>query len=229
MSKTAIILVAPQMGENIGAAARVMKNFSLDDLRIVNPRDGWPNEKARNMSVGAVDIIDKAKIYNNLKNALLDIEFLYATTAIARDMNKATICSKEIPTDYPYDLKVGIMFGRESSGLSNNEIAIANKIVSINTSEFSSLNIAQAIGIICYELYNNVNNECIVNYDIATKNDFLLFCEHLEVELERKNFFRIAEKRPRMMKNIVNIFNRIDKLSKSELQTLRGIIKSLSR
>lgn len=229
MNKAAIILVAPQMGENIGAAARVMKNFGLNDLRIINPRDGWPNEKAQSMSVGAIDIVNNAKIYNNLKDALLDIEFLYATTAVSRDMNKATITSKEIANDYPYGLKVAIMFGRESSGLTNNEISISNKIININTSDFSSLNIAQAIGILCYELYNNINNDYAQDSDIATKNDFLLFCEHLEIELERKNFFKIVEKKPKMMQNIINIFNRIDKLSKSELQTLRGIIKSLSR
>ncbi len=150
-----IILVAPQMGANIGATARAMKNFGLNELRIVAPRDGWPNEQARSNAVGAVNIIDHAKIFDSLEDSIKDLEYLYATTCIKRAMNKDYVFSQNLPLDYPNSEKVGIMFGRENNGLSNEEIAFATKIITINTTEFSSLNIAQAVIIICYELLRN--------------------------------------------------------------------------
>lgn len=226
-----IILVAPQMGENIGAVARAMKNFNVFDLRIVSPRDGWPNEQARSMAVSAVDIVDSARIYNNLEASIADIEYLYATSATTRTINKNYILSEHLPQDYPPNCKVGIMFGRENCGLQNKEIAYAHKIIRINTGEFSSLNIAQAAIVICYELFRgrqmggNVNNL----QTLASRQELGYFFEHLFSELDRKKtFFKVPEKRENMTQNIMNIFTRIDKLSKSELQTLRGIISSLS-
>lgn len=224
-----IILVAPQMGENIGAAARAMKNFGVNELRIVSPRDGWPNPKALSMAAHAGSIIDSAKIYDDLPSAIADLEYLYATTAIPRDMNKDYIISKDLPKDYPAGLKTGIMFGRENCGLNNAEITLANKIITIDTSEFSSLNIAQAIVIICYELFNKQYNAKLINHQkLATKEELGFFFEHLFTELDKKHFFKVPEKKPQMTRNIMNIFSRLDKLSKTELQTLRGIINSLS-
>jgi len=225
-----IILVAPQMGENIGAAARAMKNFDISELRIVSPRDGWPNQQARSMAVGAVNIVDNAKIYYNLESSIEDVEFLYATSAAARDINKNHILSKELPADYPFEHKVAIMFGRENCGLTNAELTYANKIITINTGEFSSLNIAQSIIIICYELFNSqiMRVDLANNQKMATKAELEYFFKHLLTELERKSFFKVTEKKPRMQQNIMNIFTRIDKLSTSELQTLRGIVGSLS-
>ena len=140
------------MGENIGACARAMKNFGLSELRIVSPRDGWPNPKADSMSVGAIDIIQNAKIYDNIESAIADIEYLYATTAIPRDMNKPHIMTNDLAENYPAEQKVGIMFGRENCGLNNEEITHANMILSIPTSEFSSMNIAHAVAVIAYEV-----------------------------------------------------------------------------
>lgn len=232
MDKPIIILVAPQMGENIGATARAMKNFNIFQLRIVSPRDGWPNERARNMAVSAVDIIDNATIYDNLEHCIADIEYLYATSSTMRNMNKNYIASNNLSEDYPYNLKVGIMFGRENCGLQNKEITYANKIININTGNFSSLNIAQSVVIIGYELFsisqtlpiNNLANE----QKLALKGELDYFFEHLFTELHNKNFFKLPEKTPGMKQNIRNIFTRIDKLSKTELQTLRGIISTLS-
>lgn len=226
-----IILVAPQMGENIGATARAMKNFSLNELRIVAPRDGWPNEQARSNAVGAVNIIDSAKIYDSLENSIKDLEYLYATTCIKRVMNKDYVFSHNLSLDYPSLQRVGIMFGRENNGLSNEEISLANKIITINTTEFSSLNIAQAVIIICYELFRNSNpREDIYNIQkLATKQELRYFLENLFTKLDKTGFFKAPEKKLNMQQNIINIFMRINNLSSPEVQTLQGIIKSLDR
>lgn len=227
-NKAIIILVAPQMGENIGAAARAMKNFGLEELRIVNPRDGWPNEKAVSMAANAVDVIEQAKIYDDLNKAIADLEYLYATTAIPRDMNKDYVIAKDLKASYPRELKTGIMFGRENCGLNNNEIALANKILTINTAEFSSINIAQAVVIVCYELFKGQRKPEFANQqELASKEELNFFFDHLFNELDMRGFFRVAEKKARMTRNIINIFSRIDKLSRTELQTLRGLIRSL--
>ena len=224
-----IILIAPQMGENIGAVARAMKNFSVSELRIVQPRDGWPNEQARSMAVSAVNIIDTAKIYDSIEESIADIEYLYATSATPRSINKNYILSENLLQDYPMTCKVGIMFGRENCGLQNKEISYAHKIISINTGDFSSLNIAQSVIILCYELFRNRHVAINVNNQqtLASRKELNYFFEHLFSELEQKNFFKVPEKKEHMTQNIMNIFTRIDKLSNSELQTLRGIISTL--
>lgn len=233
-----IILVAPQLGENIGASARAMKNFGLSEMRIVSPRDGWPNPKADSMSVGALDIIQNAKIYDTLSEAISDIEYLYATTAQPRDMNKNYLMTEDLGEKYPSGQKVAIMFGRENCGLTNDEIAHANMILSIKTKpDFSSLNIAHAVAIVAYECYKRIplsgeealpehfNNDQI----LCTHGELEYFFEHLFTELDSNKFFKVPEKYPHMTQNIRNIFTRIDKLSQNELQTLRGIISNLSK
>lgn len=229
--KPIIILVAPQMGENIGATARAMKNFGLDELRIITPRDGWPNEQARNNAVGAVNIIDDAKIYNSLEECIKDLEYLYANTCIKRAMNKDYVFSQNLTTDYPNSAKVGIMFGRENNGLSNEEISLANKIITINTTEFSSLNIAQAVIIVCYELFrNSASREDIYNIQkLATKEEIDHFLTNLFGKLDKAGFFKAPDKKHSMQQNITNIFMRINNLSTPEVQTLQGIIKSLNQ
>lgn len=231
-----IILVAPQMGENIGACARAMKNFGLSELRIVAPRDGWPNPKADSMSVGALEIIQNAKVSPTLLDAIADIEYLYATTAQPRDMNKNYVMAEDLSKKYPMDQKVAIMFGRENCGLTNEEIAYANMILTIRTSEgFSSLNIAHAVAVVSYELFKNTYNshlqcESFSNKQpLCSKEELEYFFTHLFDELETGKFFKVAEKRPHMIQNIRNIFGRIDNLSKNELQTLRGIISNLKK
>ncbi len=227
-----IILVAPQMGENIGACARAMKNFDLYDLRIVDPRDGWPNEKAVSMSVGAADLIANAKIFSSVTDAISDLSYVYAATATPRDMNKEYVLSKDLKDDIPKSGKVGIMFGRENCGLSNQEISYANKIITIDANlNFSSLNIAHSVAVICYELFQArmQSKPYVNNTQILARNDELeYFYEHLFNILEERKFFRVPEKREQMSLKIRNIFARINNLSQSELQTLRGIIKVLS-
>lgn len=229
-----IILVHPQMGENIGACARAMKNFGISDLRIVNPRDGWPNQKAKYMSVGAVDLIDKAKIYNSVSTSIADLEYVYASTASVRDMNKNYVLSRNIKHDLPSASSIGIMFGRESSGLTNSEISLANKIITIDTDvNFSSLNIAHSVAVVCYELFQSLNMPRKDLHDkihsaLATNCELEHFYTHLIKSLDDRKFFRTAEKKKHMSEKIRNIFSRIDNLSHSEIQTLRGVISTLT-
>jgi len=225
-----IILVAPQMGENIGAVARAMKNFDIYDLRIVGPRDGWPNEKAVSMSVGAADLIANARIFGSVIDAISDLSYVYAATATPRDMNKEYVFSRDLKEDIPKTGKIGIMFGRENCGLNNQEISYANKIITIDTNlSFSSLNIAHSVAVICYELFQaRMQSRPYVQPTLAGNDELEYFYEHLFNSLEERKFFRVPEKREKMSLKIRNIFARIDNLSKTELQTLRGIITVLS-
>lgn len=229
-----IILVEPQMGENIGAAARAMKNFAIADLRIVNPRDGWPNEKARNMSVGAVEIIENAKIYDSIPDAIEDLEYIYAASAAPRDMNKNYVLSRNLISDIADYKHIGVMFGRESSGLNNREISFANTVITIDTDlNFSSLNVAHAVAVICYELFqvtNHQKRDDLSNFhELASHGDLEYFYDHLFDVLEKKSFFRTKKKKEYMSLKIRNLFNRIENLSKQEVQTLRGIVTTLTK
>lgn len=226
-----IILVAPQMGENIGAAARAMKNFGLQNLRIVNPRDGWPNEKAVSMSVGAADLITNAKIFDSIPEAISDLSYVYGATAKPRDMNKEYVFSRNLKDDMPSGSKIGIMFGRENSGLNNQELSYANKIVTIDTNpEMSSLNLAHSVAVIACELFQSqMSTKPYAEQILATNEELEYFYTHLFDLLEERKFFRLPKKRERMSLKIRNIFARIPNLSQSELQTLRGIMTVLSQ
>ena len=233
MQEISIILVEPQMGENIGAAARAMKNFALTDLRLVNPRDGWPNEKADNMSVGAIDLIQNAKLFTSLEEALDDLHFVYASTAAPRDMNKDYVLSRDLSNDLPNNGKIGIMFGRENCGLNNYEISLANKIITIDTQkDFSSLNIAHAIAVISSQIFQIKNNsrEDLNNIqDLVTQKELQSFYNHLFSSLDKGNFFYTEEKKIQMSFKIRNIFNKIDNLSQNELKILWGVVNNLSK
>jgi tRNA/rRNA methyltransferase len=228
-----IILVEPQMGENIGATARAMKNFALSDLRLISPRDGWPNEKAKSMSVGALDLIENAKTFESIPEAIKDLEYVYAATAAPRDMNKDYVLSRDLNSYISQNQKIGIMFGRENSGLNNQEISYANKILTIDTDvNFSSLNIAHSVAVICYELFQGkkqVRNDLDNVQDTATNQELGDFYDHLFETLDKKSFFKTLEKKEHMSLKIRNLFGRVDNLSKQEIQTLRGIITSLSK
>lgn len=230
MQNISIILVQPQLGENIGAAARAMKNFNLSDLRIVDPRDGWPNEKADSMSVGAIDLIKNAKIFSNLNEAIKDLNYIYAATAQKRDMNKDYLLSRDLKLDINNKGNVGILFGREATGLTNEEIMLANKIITINTRhDFSSLNIAHAVCIIAYELFQHdilVRKDLQNTQQLATQADVEHLHQHLMDVLIAKNFFKTDEKKEQMGMKIRNLLARIDKLSISDVQILRGVLKT---
>lgn len=230
MPKPVIILVEPQMGENIGAAARAMANFEIPELRIVNPRDGWPNPKAEEMSAGGIDIIKKAKTFGDIKEAIDDITYLIATSARTRDLEKSNLSPRECIDEASQQENVGIMFGRENNGLTNEELVMADTLVSIPTSkEYPSINIAQSVNIICYEWFIKTHIKLATKQiERAAKGEVINFFEHLEEELDKTNFFQVPEKRQKMILNIRNMINRTN-LTKQETQTLHGIVKSLSK
>lgn len=209
------------MGENIGAAARVMANFGIDDLRIVAPRDGWPNDKARDIAAHADKLIDQAKIFANLDEAVADLGFLYATTARNREQDKPVIAPREIA----HKTKTGFVFGPERTGLTNEEISICDEIISIPVSEnFKSINLAQSVAVICYEVSTITLQK--PERELAGKKELISFFEHLESELDKHGFFQEQNKKPGMLENIRTLFNRAQ-LSPQEVRTLRGMIKAL--
>jgi tRNA/rRNA methyltransferase len=237
----AIVLVEPQLGENIGMVARAMLNCGLMDLRIVNPRADWDRDKAEKASSGARMVLDQARIYTSLKEAVADLEVLYATTARVRDMHKPMVTPRKAAEEgvelASEGRKYGVLFGKEAKGLHNDDIAICDAIMHLPLNPaFASLNLAQAVLLIGYEWFT-MNDDTEGRYirknkgktnRPATKEEVIHFFEHLEKELDDSGFLRVEEKRPSMVRNIRNIFSRIE-LTLQEVQTLRGIVAFLSQ
>ncbi len=231
MNNISIILIKPQMGENIGATARAMKNFGLRDLRIVSPRDGWPNEKAHEMSAHASDIIESARIFNSIEEATADLNILFATASKPRDMVKEVITPSQASALIPSTAKAGFIFGKESSGLDNYDISHCNYLISIPVSpEYDSLNLAQAVCVIGYELFKGTDEK--KNMDISPplseRKDINELINFLDRELTTKNFFQTPSKKPGMLINIRNIFTR-HFYTEQEVRTLRGIFNALRK
>jgi len=249
MSKApSVILVNPQLGENIGTAARAMANFGLSDLRIFGPRDGWPNGKANAAAAKGEWIVDQASVHDQLEQALGDLNFVYATTARPRDMIKQVMTPDQASADMHARIadgqKVGVMFGRERWGLSNAEIALADVAVMAPVDpSHASLNIAQAVLLIGYEWYKPIAQSIGMGTDeaapeIATglkmpetrpasKQELVGMFEHLERELDEGGFFKTDEVRPRMKVNLRNMLGRAE-LTEQEVRTFRGVIAALS-
>ena len=234
-NKFGFILVNPQLGENIGACARALKNFGFSDLNIVAPRDPWPNTKARMTSVGAYNIIQRAKIYTNVSDAVKKFDLIFASTARRRDVNKKHISILnfvKLLAKYKKS-KIGILFGPEASGLSNQDLSLSNFIIQIPSSnKLTSLNLSHAVIIICYEIYKSLNftkfkKEKMLN-KITSKSSIRNLIKFLEKMLDNKNFFKPLEKKQSMILNISNIFGRLE-LSDKELRILFSIFSSLNR
>ena len=235
-SNISIILVDTQLPENVGLSSRAMFNFGIEDLKIVSPKLEWPSEKAHAVAVDSHSIIDNAKVYKDLKEALSDIDYSVAFTARRRDMNKEIVSNEKLIDEIilkPKNQKIGIVFGGEASGLTNEHISLVSKCVTINTDDnFSSLNLSHAVTVFCYSLFRSINK----NTDISTNNldnevnnsELLNFFSHLELELEERGFFEPIEKMDKMKQNIRNLFHRAN-LSGREVQTLRGIITALTK
>lgn len=229
-----IILLSPQMGENIGASARAMYNFGLTDLRLVTPRDGWPNDTAVTMAAGAQSVIHNAKCYNHIEEAISDCHVIAATTARTRDIALPSHTPRSLYTDlYTPDTRLGLLFGCEKSGLTNEDISYANTLIHIDVNpDYGSLNLAQAVGILSYEWYSGTRmlseKSDRLSDNIAPKEDITYLYNHLEQALDDKGFFKIVEKRHTMIQNIRTIFSRC-RLTSQEVQTLRGILKCLGR
>ena len=234
-NKFGFILVKPQLGENIGACARSMKNFGFNKLHIVKPKLNFPNPKAKATSVGAYDIINKAKVFNNVAESINSFNLVVSLSARRRDVNKKHISladfQKIITKRKNYN--IGLMFGPEASGLSNRDLSFSNYILQIPTStKFKSLNLSHSLTIICYEIFKLINKTSITKNSsklkISSKSNISSVLKHLVNLLEKKDFFVPIEKRHSMLLNINNLVYRLEPNDK-ELRILASIISSLSK
>jgi len=232
--KPTIILVRPQLSENIGMTARVMDNFGLSKLSIVSPRDGWPSKKAERVAKNSDKIINKAKIYNSLDNAISKFDLVIATSNRKRFLTKKTYNNFSILMKKIKDFKnTAILFGPENSGLSNQDIRLANFIFTIPTyNSNKSLNLSHAVSVMSHELFqsNNVSikNTSTSNNDKVSKLELSNFINFIISDLDSKKFFNPKEKKDSMIDNIYSIYNKID-LSKKELRMLWGMHKKLKK
>ena len=236
----AVVLVRTQLGENIGAAARAMLNCGLSDLRLVQPRDGWPNVKALGAASGADAVLSGARVYPTVDEAVADLNLVHATTARPREMLKPELAPRAAVTALRdagrAGARLGLLFGPEKAGLKNEELVLADAIVRIPLNPaFASLNLAQAVLIMAYEW-------CLASGPLeeepeppeptgsarpATKEELLHFFEHLEGALDEHDFFPTPEMRPRMVLNMRTMFERIS-LTRQDVQTLRGVVRALT-
>lgn len=232
----AVILVEPQLGENIGTVARAMANFGLKDLRLVRPRDGWPNEKAVAASSGATMVLDNVRLFDNLDEAIGDLSLLFATTARQHGQAKPVIGPREaaerIAPLAKSGARTGILFGRERNGLQSDEVALADAIITFPVNPaFSSFNLAQAVLLIAYEWFSLATSAALP-YQAPeagappAKAQMTAFFATLESELDRVAFFRPPEKRESMVINLRNIILRMTP-SRQDIQTLHGAINAL--
>ena len=233
-SKFGFILVKPQLGENIGACARSMKNFGFSKLFIVDPKINFPNHKAKATSVGAYDIINKAKVFNKIEDAINPFNLIVSLSARRRDINKQHISLNDFHNIIKRkNLNIGLMFGPEASGLSNKDLSYSNYILQIPTStKFKSLNLSHSLTLICFEIFKALNkkNTSKKNYNlkISSKSKISSLVSHLKNLLEKKDFFVPEEKKHSMMMNINNLIYRLEPNDK-ELRILASIISSLSK
>jgi tRNA/rRNA methyltransferase len=232
-----IVLVEPQLGENIGAAARVMANFGLARLRLVKPRDGWPNIHARRFASGADRVLDEAALYETPKAAIADCTLVLATTARAHDQAKPVIGPDAAATLLAPHVAAGenvaVLFGRERYGLENDEIALADRIITFPVNPaFASLNLAQAVAIVAYEWFKRVSGGELPftmprKSEPARKQQVEAFFRNLEHELDAIEYFRPLDKRATMLVNLRNILARMQP-TQQDIQTLHGIVMALS-
>jgi tRNA/rRNA methyltransferase len=232
-----IILVHPQIGENIGFAARAMLNCGLTRLRLVAPREAWPNEKAVAAASGADVVLDGVEIFATTADAVADLSRLYAATARPRDMVKPVLGPREAAHDMraaAAGVRFGILFGAERAGLDNDDVVRADAIIEAPLNPgFSSLNLGQAVLLCVYEWWLAEAGEPAPHMgrhsaDLADKKELEDLYAHLEGELDAANFLYPPEKRPGMVRNIRNIFARAA-LTGREVRTLRGIVTALTK
>jgi tRNA/rRNA methyltransferase len=232
-----IILVEPQLGENIGACARAMLNCGLTEMRLVRPRDGWPNDKAWASASGADIVLDNATVYPSTYEAVADLEVVYATTARTRDMIQEFVtprpAAEQLRSHYAAGHKTGVLFGPERTGLVNDDLTLAAKLITVPLNPaFSSLNLAQAVLLIGYEWFQTgaipPDRQLHTGQTRpATKAELVNLFEHLEGELDRTGFFTTPEKRPSMVRTLRNLFERMD-MTEQEVRTFHGVLASMT-
>ena len=237
----AIVLVEPQLGENIGTAARAMMNCGLSDLRLVDPRDGWPSESALSASSGAEGILENARLYDSAAVALDGLHGVYATTARPRDMNKPVLGPREAGLEMrrteAAGMRNGILFGKESKGLHNDDVALAGTIIEARLHPaHRSLNLAQAVLLVGWEWWMAGSGETPAQTDGAVAAagepalhaDLLNMFDHLERALDDAGYFFPPERRPIMVRNLRNLFHRAN-MTGGEVRGFRGVIDALTR
>jgi len=236
----AVILVRTQLGENIGAAARAMLNCGLSDLRLVQPRDGWPNVKALGAASGADAVMNGVRVCGSVEEAVADLNVVHATTARPRELLKPELAPREAVAAMRdagrQGARLGLLFGPEKAGLKNEELVLADAIVRIPLNPaFASLNLAQAVLIMAYE-WRLASGPLEEDEDPppptgsarpATKDELLHFFEHLEGALDDRDFFPTPEMRPKMVQNMRTMFERTS-LTRQDVQTLRGVVRALT-
>ncbi len=232
-----IVLVEPQLGENIGAAARAMANFGLGQLRLVKPRESWPNPEARKMASGADRVLESATLYATLQEAVADCTLVFAATARAHDQAKPVVGADEA-ADLAMECvrggeTVAIVFGRERNGLENDEVGLADRILTLPVNPaFASLNLAQAVAVVAYEWSKRASRGALPfampqKSGPAPKEQLLAFFASLERELEKVEFFRPPDKRETMTINLRNIFLRMQP-TQQDIQTLHGAVMAIA-
>jgi tRNA/rRNA methyltransferase len=234
----AIVLVAPQMGENIGAAARAMLNFGLVDLRLVRPRDGWPNVKAVAAAVGATAVLDRVRVHGDLGAAIADRRYVLATTARPRDFVKPVLTLREaalrLRAAEASGQATAVLFGPERTGLENDEAVLADALVTIPTNpDFGSINLAQTVLLVAYEWMQAADNSPGERFESggarpATREELMNFFAHLERELDRTPFLANRQQRPSMVRNLRALFLRA-RPTEQEVRTLHGVVAELAR
>lgn len=237
MNGPVIILVQPQIGENIGIAARAMLNCGLTELRLVAPRENWPNEKADRAAVGAFELMAPVKVFDVTRDAVADLTHVFATTARDRKMAKAVLHPREAARQSHAQLargaKVGYLFGPERAGLENDDLTLADSLVNVPLNPaFSSLNLGQAVLLMAYEFYQIALDLEPARLDLhgslpATKAELLNFFNHFERALEECGFLRNEAQRPTMVRNLRNMWQRAY-LTEQEVRTMHGIVKELT-
>lgn len=234
----AFVLVRPQMGENIGGAARAMWNFGLDRMRVVAPRDGWPNEKAVAMASGAGRLLDEAGHFASTADAVGDCTYVFATTARQRGLTKPVVSPERAMQMAAEKIaageKVAVLFGPERAGLENDDIALANAIISVPVNpEFASLNLAQCVLLTAYEwrrASEDVTHETVemAKTDWASGIEMEKLAQHYEERLEEAGFFFPETKAEGMKINLRNLWSRM-RLTRADVQMLHGVMRQMVR
>ncbi len=232
-----VVLVEPQLGQNIGTAARAMANFGLTRLRLVRPRDGWPNLDAERAASGADEVLRRVEIHDTLETAIADCHFVLATTARVHDQAKPLLGPREAAPVIAERIAAGetaaVLFGRERWGLTNEEVGLADRIVTFPVNPaFASLNLAQSVLLVAYEYFLVAQGGALPfimpnRSPPATKQQLLAFFTALERELEKIEYFRPPDKRDTMQINMRNIFTRMQP-TQQDIRTLHGIIASIA-
>ena len=226
------VLVQPQMGENIGAAARGMWNFGLDRMRIVSPRDGWPNPAAVAMASGAGRLLDDAQIFETTEQAVADAQMIYATTARPREMTKRVLTPEAAMAEaralIGQGQKVAVLFGPERAGLANEDVILADTIISVPVNPaFGSLNLAQCVLLVAYEWMRQGAPVAEEHPERAPAGQMSRLVDHLETELDGAGFFFPEHKRDSMLANLENLFRRMP-LTDQDVRTLWGVVRALA-